>query len=124
MSDFNDLARTRSILSEDESPWRTLRDTWGLRPDTIYLNHGSFGTPPAPVRRARAAWLRQMDSQPMDFFVRAFEPAFQAAREDLGRLVGSAASNLICVENATYAMNILARSVSLSWGDEVLLTDH
>lgn len=97
---------------------------WRLRPDTIYLNHGSFGPPPIPVQQARLEWQQRLDEQPMDFFVRQLEPAWFAVRERLAKLVGTTADNLIFVDNATVGMNIVADSFRLSAGEEVLLTNH
>src|SRR4051794_30336183 len=108
----------------DDAAWTKLKAEWSLRPGTIYLNHGSFGPPPRSVREARQHWQNAMDSQPMDFFVRQLEPALVAARERLARFVGSPASDLIFVENATVGMNIVADSFPLVAGDQVLLTDH
>jgi isopenicillin-N epimerase len=76
------------------------------------------------VRAARQQWQDVIDSQPMDFFVRQFEPAWLAARDKLARFVGASPGDLIFAENATVAMNIVADSFPLAAGDEVLLTDH
>jgi isopenicillin-N epimerase len=65
-----------------------------------------------------------MDEQPMDFFVRALPSALMTARRCLAEFVGTSESNLVFVENATQAMNVVARNFVLSSGDEVLLTDH
>ena len=97
---------------------------WNLRPGTTYLNHGSFGPPPRAVREARRVWIDRLDEQPMDFFVRQYEGHFDTAREKLADFVGCQRDDLIFVENATAGMNVVAQSVSLQTGDEVLLTDH
>jgi isopenicillin-N epimerase len=47
-----------------------------------------------------------------------------AARESLAGFVGARASDLVYVPNATTGINILARSLPLESGDEVLATDH
>jgi len=112
------------LRPDDDAAWAPLKAYWNFRPDTTYLNHGSFGPPPRPVREARQKWQDALDSQPMDFFVRQFEPAWIAARERVARFVGAPASDLIFVENATVGMNIVADSFPLAAGDEVLLTDH
>lgn len=101
-----------------------LRSHWRLRPDTIYLNHGSFGPPPVRVQTARYEWQQALDSQPMDFYVRQLSPAWLAARERLASFLHTAADNLIFCENATAGMNVVARSFRLAPGDEVLLTNH
>jgi isopenicillin-N epimerase len=112
------------IAPEDDAAWLELRAQWNIRPDTTYLNHGSFGPPPRAVRAARAAWQTRLDEQPMDFLVRQYEPAYFAARAQLARFVGAAEENLVFAENATSAMNHVAASFALSPGDEVLLTNH
>jgi len=106
------------------SEWSQWGRHWQLRGDTIYLNHGSFGPPPDIVRQARRDWIRRLDEQPMDFFVRQLEPALRAARAKLAEFVAASPADLIFVENATVGMNIVADSFPLAAGDEVLLTDH
>ena len=109
---------------DDEGGWQKRREDWDLCRDTIYLNHGSFGPPPRPVREARCEYRARLDSQPMDFYMRLLEPALDHARTQLADLVGTSSDDMVCVENATYGMNIVAASLPLRPGDEVLLTDH
>ena len=113
MSDFLDAA--------EAAYWRS---QWDLAPGVTYLNHGSFGPPPRPVQAARRAWQEQLDAQPMDFFARRLEPAWFQARRRLAGLIGADERNLVFAENATAAMNVVAQSLLLRPGDEVLLTDH
>ncbi|HEX5105465.1 MAG TPA: aminotransferase class V-fold PLP-dependent enzyme [Pirellulaceae bacterium] len=112
------------LAPDDDSAWARFKSLWPLREGTTYLNHGSFGPPPEPVRAARRKWMEALESQPMDFFVRQLEPAWRAARDKLAAFVGASAGDLIFVENATVGMNIVADSFPLTGGDEVLLTDH
>jgi isopenicillin-N epimerase len=100
------------------------RDLWALRPGVTYLNHGSFGPPPREVLEQRIAFTRQLAEQPMEFFVRRLPTLLRGVRDALARFVGCAPDDLVLVDNATTAMNIVARSVRLSAGDEVLLNDH
>lgn len=108
----------------DDPNWEQWREQWLIRPGVTYLNHGSFGPPPRAVQAARLAWQQQLDAQPMDFFVRGYEPAWFAARQRLSRFVHTDEQNLAFVENATAAMNAVADSFRLQPGDEVVLTDH
>jgi isopenicillin-N epimerase len=108
----------------NDADWVSLQAEWNLRPDVVYLNHGSFGPPPRPVRLARENLQDRLDSQPMDFLVRELEPLLSAARRRVSQFVGAPASDLVFVENATVGMNIIADSFPLAAGDKVLLTDH
>jgi isopenicillin-N epimerase len=60
----------------------------------------------------------------MDFFMRQYEEAWYRARSRLAEFVGSDARNLVFMENATAAMNVVADSFPLTVGEEVVLTDH
>jgi isopenicillin-N epimerase len=99
-------------------------DVWPIADDVTYLNHGSFGPSPRVVDQVRHKWTEQLERQPMDFFLRQMEEALAVARESLAAFVGADADDLIFVDNATYGMNIVAASIELQAGDEVLVTDH
>ena len=115
-------AKTRDPANDKE--WFDLSAQWQLRPDTIYLNHGSFTIPPNVVRYERRKWIDFLDEQPMDFYLRQLEPAMDQARTCVAKFVGTTRQNLIFVDNATYGMNVVARSFKLTKDDEVLLCDH
>ena len=97
---------------------------WSIPHDVTYLNHGSFGPTPVAVQAARAEWSLKLASQPMDFFLRAMEPALDDAAAVLGEFISSPAEDLCFVDNATVAMNIVAQSVRLESDDEVVLNNH
>ena len=115
---------TAPLSPNDLSRWTSFASHWDIRPDTLYLNHGSFGPPPKIVRQARLKWISELDRQPMDFFVRRFEPGWRNARAKLAEFISAPADSLIFVENATAGMNVVADSFQLHPGDEVVLTDH
>jgi len=115
---------SRAPSLEDESAWTVWQDQWTLRADTVYLNHGSFGPPPRPVIEARRRWQTRLYEQPMDFFVRQMTPAWLAARDSLAHFIGCSAEDVIFVENATAAMNIVADGFPLHARDHVVLTNH
>ncbi len=103
------------------SPFRQL---WTLQPGLTYLNHGSFGPSPKAVMASRQEWIERLESNPVDFFVRRLEGHLEHARHRLGEVVGTSGENLVFVDNATFAMNIVAASFPLEPGDEVLATNH
>jgi isopenicillin-N epimerase len=95
-----------------------------LTPEVVFLNHGSFGATPRPVFEVYQAWQRRLERQPVQFMVSELEESLNEARETLGRFVNAPADDLVYVPNATFGLNIVARSLALEPGDEVLATDH
>jgi len=101
-----------------------MRDLFLLNPDVVFLNHGSFGATPRPVFDAYQEWQRRLEWQPVDFLVNQLPELFRQARQTLGETIHAAADDLVYVPNATFALNIVARSLAPGPGDEVLTTDH
>jgi isopenicillin-N epimerase len=108
----------------DNKFWHEFAGDFFIRPDSIYLNHGSFGPSPLAVRIARRKWIDRLDQQPMDFYVRQLEEHLDEARKKTAEFVGTIVDNLVFVECATYGMNVVAESFPLHAGDEVLLNNH
>jgi isopenicillin-N epimerase len=94
-----------------------------LDPGIIYLNHGSCGACPRPVFRVYQQWQRELERQPIEFSRRAAE-LLAEARAKLATYLGVAADEVVYFTNPTTALNMVARSLDLRPGDEVLTTDH
>ncbi len=97
---------------------------WTLDPAVTFLNHGSFGATPRPVLAAQDEWRARMEREPVAFFARDLEPALDDARAALGAFLGADPDDLAFVTNATTGIIIVARSVRLEPGDEIVLLDH
>ncbi|MCX7407975.1 MAG: aminotransferase class V-fold PLP-dependent enzyme [Planctomycetales bacterium] len=111
------------MLADTPSP-TTSRSGWSIPSGVTYLNHGSFGPSPRVVQEVREEWSRRLNANPMEFFLRTMEPALDEAAARLGQFIGADARDLVFVENATVAMNVVAESLPLAPGDEILLNDH
>lgn len=101
-----------------------MKDHYLLDPDIIFLNHGSFGATPRSVMAAYWEWQVRLERQPVQFITREMLPALHHARQILGEYLNADADNLVYIPNATFGVNIIARSLQLKPGDEILTTDH
>lgn len=99
-----------------------MRELFNLDPTVTFLNHGSFGACPHGVTQALQAWQRQLEYNPVDFLGRRSAALLRQAREQLAGFVGAQAEHLVFVPNATTGVNIVARSLALQAGDEILGT--
>lgn len=95
-----------------------------LDDDIVFLNHGSFGACPRPVFETYQYWQRELERDPVDFIGRRTYDLMRASRTELADYLGTQADNLVFVPNATYGINVVARSLNLEPGDEILTTDH
>jgi isopenicillin-N epimerase len=103
---------------------QSLRSEFLLDPDIIFLNHGSFGATPRPVFESYQRWQRVLEREPVDFLGRKATELLRESRTVLADYLGAQVDNLVYVTNATTGINIVAHSIDLNPGDEVLSTDH
>ena len=108
----------------DRATVAALREQFLLDPDVIFLNHGSFGACPRPVFERYQAWQRELKRQPVEFIGRRLPARLAGARAAVGAFVGARGDDLVFVPNATTALNVVARSLALEPGDEVLGNNH
>lgn len=101
-----------------------LRALFLLDPTVVFLNHGSFGATPRPVFETYQQWQLRLERQPVQFLGREIGDHLATARQALGRYLNADADDLAFVPNATFGVNIVARSLRLGPGDEVLTTNH
>jgi len=102
----------------------TLRDLFLLDPNVVFLNHGSFGATPRPVFEVYQDWQRRLERQPVQFFQGELMDHLRLARQSLGDYLHAPADDLGFIPNATFGVNLVARSLALGTGDEILTTDH
>ena len=100
-----------------------LRQEYLLDPDVVFLNHGSFGACPRVVFDVYQAWQRELEREPVAFVGRRQERLLDAARAYLATYLNVAPDELSFVVNATSGLNVIARSLPLAPGDEILTTD-
>jgi len=100
-----------------------LRQEFLLDPDVVFLNHGSFGATPEPVFTEYGRWQRELERQPVEFLGRRAEDLLDEARAVMAAYLGCERDDLVFVPNATTGINVVAKSLPLEPGDEVVGTD-
>jgi isopenicillin-N epimerase len=102
----------------------SLKELFQLDPNVIFLNHGSFGATPKEVFAVYQEWQGRLEHQPVKFLGREISGYLTEARASLGNYLNADKDDLTFVTNATTGVNIVARSLNLKEGDEVLASDH
>ncbi len=99
----------------------TMHREWSLKRGLDFLNHGSFGACPRPVLGYQARLRRQLERQPVRFFLETCEPLLDEARSSLARFLKASAADLVFVPNATAGVNTVLRSLRFRKGVEANL---
>jgi len=103
---------------------RRLRREFLLEPGVDFINHGSFGAPPLSVLAAAERWRSQMEANPDGFLRDVLPEALRSAVAELARFLHADPADLVFVENATAAANVVLRSLEFKPGDEILLNSQ
>ena len=101
-----------------------IRHEWGLDPDFLTVNHGSYGATPRVVLAEQDRWRRRMEAQPTRFFFLELPTALREAAAALAGFLGAQAEDVAFVPNATTGCNAVLRSMRLQAGDEILHVSH
>lgn len=102
----------------------SLKHDFLIRDDIVFLNHGSFGATPRPVFEKYQWWQRELERQPVEFLGRRAGELLRDSRSELAKYLNTDRDNLAYVVNMTIGINIIAHSLNLREGDEVLSSDH
>ena len=103
----------------------TLKTHFFLDPEVTFLNHGSFGATPRPVLENYQDWQRRLENQPV-LFLGPGTPGniFALPDRNLASYLKTDPDNLVFVPNATFGVNVIARSLDFQPGDELLTSNH
>ncbi len=101
-----------------------LKEHFLINQDIVFLNHGSFGATPKPVFDAYQDWQSELEKQPVEFLGRRHDELMHSARAALAEFLHATPDDLVYTQNVTIALNIVAHSLELRPGDEVLASDH
>jgi isopenicillin-N epimerase len=108
----------------------SLSDRWMLDPSIAYLNHGTVGAPPRRVLEFQRVLTDEIERNPARFLLRGFADhtasggpsRMRDAVTQVAAFVGTAADDLVFVDNITSGANAVLRSFPLHHGDEIAVT--
>jgi isopenicillin-N epimerase len=102
---------------------QNLKSQFLLNPNITYLNFGSFGACPKPIFEDYQKWQLELETEPAQFMTVTGPQYLKKSREALGAYIHCHADDVVYTPNPSYAINIIAKSLALKAGDEILTTD-
>jgi isopenicillin-N epimerase len=100
-----------------------LKSQFLIDTNITFLNFGSFGACPRPVFEEYQKLQLELEKESVQFIAFEGPKNLRRSREALGAYVNCDADDLVYVTNPTYAINIIAKSLQLNAGDEILSTN-
>jgi isopenicillin-N epimerase len=100
-----------------------LKDKFLINSEITYLNFGSFGACPKVVFEDYQKWQYELEKEPVQFITVNSARYLKDAREVLANYIHCDANDVVYVVNPSYALNIVAKSLKLNSGDEILSTN-
>ena len=97
---------------------------WTLNPETVFLNHGSFGACPEAILDEQDRLRRQLEIDPVQFMEVDARELWAQSLSTLADFINADPEGMTFVTNATSGVNTILRSLDLQAGDEIIISDH
>lgn len=110
-----------SLLSANDLPSQ-VRSQLLVPAGRTYLNTGSLGPSPRAVVDAVYAAMQQLESNPVSENWGPLGEKMEAVRKKVAGFINATTEEIILTRNTTEGLNLIAQSLSLQPGDEILTT--
>ncbi len=111
-------------MDASEEYWQSIKEQFVFAPGILYFNNASLGSCPDHVRKATNAFRDTLDSFPSKYMWGGWREEKEKVRQAVASLLKVSAEEIALIHNTTEGMNLIARSIDLEPGDEVILADH
>ncbi len=109
---------------KSEAYWETVASQFKFAEGIHYFNNGSLGACPLPIREATNTFRNTLDDFPSKYMWGGWETEKEITRRKVADLFSVSEEEIALIHNTTEGMNLIARSLELNLGDEVILADH
>ncbi len=121
------LQATLADLKNDdasEAYWETVRSQFQFAEGLVYFNNGSLGACPKPIREATMNFRNTLDDFPSKYMWGGWKDEIEAVRKKTADLFSVSEEEIALIHNTTEGMNLIASSMDLEPGDEIISADH
>lgn len=102
---------------------KEIKEQFLLKKEITYLNFGAYGACPRPIFDAYQNFQRELEEEPT-LFINELGPEYlKKSRIALGKYLNCSADDVVYVTSPSYAVNLIAKSLQIKAGDEVLTTN-
>ncbi len=125
LSDREDLvAQLARLDPEDESYWNFVKKHFTFDLGLTYFNNASLGATPDMVHSATNEFRKTLDAYPSKYMWGDWDDEKENVRNKIAELMHVSPEEIALTHNTTEGMNLIASSLELQAGDEVIVGNH
>lgn len=107
-----------------EAFWETVQSQFHFAEGLIYFNNGSLGACPKPIRKATINFQNTLDDFPSKYMWGGWKDEIEEVRKKTASIFSVSEEEIALIHNTTEGMNLIASSMNLKPGDEIISADH
>ena len=123
-TDIQQSIRLFKVEDTSEAFWETIKSQFRFAEGLTYFNNGSLGACPLTIRKATNEFRDTLDDFPSKYMWGGWNEEKENVRKKTASLFSVSEEEIALIHNTTEGMNLIARSLDLQEGDEVILADH
>ena len=108
----------------DEHYWELVKREFVFQKGLYYFNNASLGPCPQLVSDATNEFRALLDGFPSRYMWGGWQDEKETTRQKVAQMLGADKEEIALIHNTTEGMNLIAHSMDLKQGDEVILADH
>jgi len=121
---LNNNAQLLADPANDENYWELVKSQFSFEEGLYYFNNASLGPSPKMVVEATNQFRALLDGFPSKYMWGGWKQEVETTRAKAAKMFGADAEEIALIHNTTEGMNLIAFSMDLKPGDEVILSDH
>ena len=110
--------------ASSESFWETVQSQFHFADGLTYFNNGSLGACPKPIREATTNFRNTLDDFPSKYMWGGWKDEIEEVRKKTADLFSVSEEEIALIHNTTEGMNLIASSMNLQAGDEIISANH
>lgn len=112
------------IKDSSEAYWEKVESQFHFAEGLRYFNNGSLGACPKPIREATINFQNTLDDFPSKYMWGGWKDEIEEVRQKTADLFSVSEEEIALIHNTTEGMNLIASSMNLQAGDEIISADH
>ena len=104
--------------------WELIKNQFIFENEMYYFNQASLGTSPLTVIIATDTFRRKLETYPSKYMWGGWDDQIDLVRQQAAELLNAEQDEIALIHNTTEGMNVVASSLKLNPGDEVIVGNH